>query len=405
MERIDKEPYKLYNQIQNYAWGTKNENAFIPKLLQIKIEKDQTYAELWIGAHPKASSKIMYQGNFISLSDLINKFPSEILGEYVVNKFGNNLPFLLKILSANHALSIQMHPNKQEAEALHKNDPNNYPDANHKPEIAIALDSLDALVGLKPLKEIIDALKTYCGFIEFYGSEYFDKVVSDPLPTDEENVKREFYKTTMNLGKDENILSQLLNNLEDEILKKEKRELNEDYFLENKKIFGNDIGLLSFFFFNLVSLKKDEGFFTEAGIPHAYLKGNIVECMANSDNVIRAGLTPKFKDVDSLLSLINMHISKPKIIHPQGREKKYSSAAEEFDLENISFKEGDKITTQTKNKVQVGLVLEGEVVLSCGEKEKKFNFIKGEAFLVPALLSEYVLTSRDNSNCIIVTVP
>ena len=113
------QPYKLYNTIQNYEWGTRNEAAYIPHLLGIPTEPDTPYAELWIGAHPKAPSKIEIDGAKVSLNKVIEMHPAECLGAYVCKNFSSTLPFLLKVLSAAHALSIQTHPNKSQARRLH----------------------------------------------------------------------------------------------------------------------------------------------------------------------------------------------------------------------------------------------------------------------------------------------
>ena len=169
---IKPQPYLLKNTIQHYEWGTKGKNAFIPKLLNIKSEKDKPYAELWMGAHPKSPSKIVIDGNEFSLNEVIHQYPGEMLGSKTAKKFSNTLPFLFKVLSANEALSIQVHPDKKQAISLHKKDPINYPDSNQKIEIAIALDSLTALVGFKTFKEILKVLKDYPEIGEFIGNKF-----------------------------------------------------------------------------------------------------------------------------------------------------------------------------------------------------------------------------------------
>ena len=115
-------PYKLLNKIQNYAWGGKNENAFIPEFLGFKPQPDIPYAELWIGAHPNASSAILIDEQQIPLNEIIDKYPHEILGDFIAKKYSNKFPFLLKILSAEQMLSIQTHPNKKQVVELHKKD-------------------------------------------------------------------------------------------------------------------------------------------------------------------------------------------------------------------------------------------------------------------------------------------
>lgn len=377
--------------------------AYIPQLLGEKAESDKPYAELWIGAHPSFSSEIVIDEVAFPLYDIIQKFPKEILGEYVLNNYSKNLPFLFKVLSAAEALSIQAHPNKQQAISLYARDPEHYPDDNHKPEIAVALDHLDALVGLKSLDEIKAALQEYAVFQKFYGEVFYSKLISGESGREDE-LKSELYQKTMQLGEDENLLRDVLGDLESLLSEKENLKLCEKYFLENRKIFGDDVGLLSFFLYNLISLNENEGFFTDAGIPHAYLKGNIIECMANSDNVIRAGMTPKYKDVESLLSLINISAGKPEIIEGKGKEIIYTTKSEEFELKKILMTVEEQRQIETLNRVQICFVLKGEVVVA-NSRAKKYNFIQGESFLLPGIMKEYSLTAVNDSDCIIVSVP
>ena len=140
LTQITARPYRLHNQIQHYAWGTRDNDAFIPHLLQFDPEPGVPYAELWIGTHPKAPSQVeLPDGSMMLLHDWIAQEPRAALGKAVHARFGG-LPFLFKVLSAAQSLSIQAHPNKAQAETLHEQDPAHYPDDNHKPEIAIALD-------------------------------------------------------------------------------------------------------------------------------------------------------------------------------------------------------------------------------------------------------------------------
>ena len=100
----------------------------IPKLLNLNPEKNKPYAEYWIGIHPKAPSEVIINDEYVPLPELIEKFPIEILGKRICDKFNSSLPYLLKILSINQALSIQAHPDKDLAKILNKKDPKNYPD-------------------------------------------------------------------------------------------------------------------------------------------------------------------------------------------------------------------------------------------------------------------------------------
>ena len=131
-------PYRMHNQIQHYAWGTRDQDAYIAHLLGNEPEEGVPYAELWMGAHPKAPSTIeLEDGRTVALNMWIKAHPNAILGREVAERYGK-LPFLFKVLSAGQSLSIQAHPTKAQAEKLHARDPEHYPDNNHKPEIAVA---------------------------------------------------------------------------------------------------------------------------------------------------------------------------------------------------------------------------------------------------------------------------
>src|SRR6516162_10200615 len=167
-------PYLMHNQVQNYEWGTHDDEAYIAALLGITPEPGKPYAELWMGAHPKAPSSVLVDRKQIPLDQWIAAHPQELLGATVAARFGKRLPFLFKVLAAGEALSIQAHPNKVQAKVLRENDPEHYPDDNHKPEIAIAIDALTALMGIKPFDELANSLWRYPEIAGFVGTELSD---------------------------------------------------------------------------------------------------------------------------------------------------------------------------------------------------------------------------------------
>ena len=178
-------PYLLANKVQHYAWGARGKEAFIPRLLGIEAEPDCPYAELWIGAHTKAPSAAILDGSAVPLPQLLAQYPLEILGEAVATEFSGSWPFLFKVLSAAEALSIQVHPSKEQARALHARDPEHYPDSNHKPELVVALDSLTALVGFKSLAAIRHTLENYPELAGFIREGVYPELASSG-PTSEE---------------------------------------------------------------------------------------------------------------------------------------------------------------------------------------------------------------------------
>lgn len=402
-------PYKLFNKIQHYDWGTKDENAFIPKLLGTKAEPGTPYAELWIGAHPKAPSEIEVAGRRIALDEVISRYSLECLGKYVSGKFAGKLPFLLKVLSAAHALSIQTHPNKNQAVRLHAASPDHYPDDNHKPEIAIALDSLRALVGFKPAHRIAESMRAVPELSACVDRRLYDAVVGKSEIGPLESAVKNLYADMMKKSETNEGLSSCVRAIHERLLKKNPRTAEEEEFLRQHELYGDDVGLLSFFFLNLVDLKAGQSIFTAAGVPHAYIKGNIIECMANSDNVVRAGLTGKFKDVDTLLDIVRYEFADCEIINSEQHtgEVVYKSGAEEFEITRLSKEGGFKRVCRPQDRPSIWLVTGGEleVVWSRAGADHLKSFSRGESFFVPAFLSEFSVSSESGVDCFIVGIP
>jgi mannose-6-phosphate isomerase len=389
---IQAKPYKLKNYIQNYEWGSTD---FIPKLLGIEVN-DKPCAEVWIGDHPKLSSEIFVDGKAYRLNETVEKYPTKILGKTVSQLFGSKIPFLLKILSAERALSIQTHPNKDEAKKLHISDPQNYPDNNHKPEIAIALDSLSALVGFRELDEIEKNILKYPQLLGFIGNSGFNDFTKNKNKL---GLKR-LFSLLMKKSSDVELLKKHIIELFEVF--KNKNEMSEDeiLFMELYNQYGVDIGLFVLFFLNVVNLSSGEAIFTPAGIPHAYLKGNIIECMANSDNVVRAGLTPKFKDVEELTKILSYNFGKAKIMKEnQERDTHhYLVDVDEFKIEKIKLKNNSKQFT-TMNKLEILLSVDGDSLVD------NISLKRGEALLIPALMNSYKISTENNSVIFRVSVP
>jgi mannose-6-phosphate isomerase len=403
------QPYQLKNKIQHYDWGEKNTGAFIPGLLGIEAEPGVPYAELWIGTHPKAPSEIEFEGEYVPLNKVIEEFNSECLGEYVSAKFSGKFPFLLKVLSAANALSIQTHPNKVQAVKLHAVDPANYPDDNHKPEIAIAIDSLVAIAGFRPVEEIISNLRRLPELNKFIGDAAMQNLLYDTDIMDAEKSIKNLYGIMMRKADDMEKLSACISGIRNRLLLKEQLAVEEDQFLKQFALYGNDIGLLSFFFFNIVSLKPGQAIFTDAGVPHAYIVGNIIECMANSDNVVRAGLTAKFKDVNTLLEILRYDFRKYDTINGGGLQDavKYKTPASEFEVTRFNKTAGYFSDCSSGGKPSVWLIISGKIeVRWFGEgAEKSLSFSKGDSFFIPACLTDYEIKAVADTQYFVVDVP
>jgi mannose-6-phosphate isomerase len=386
------QPFQLFNKIQHYEWGTMNDAAFIPKLLGEPVVPDTPYAELWIGTHPKASSEMIFNGQNVSLGEVIKQFPIEMLGSYTAAKFNNSLPYLFKVLSARKALSIQTHPNKEQAVKLHARDSVNYPDANHKPEIAIALDNLSALCGFLPKNIISENFTKYPEICAFAGCN----IEEDPEVV---------YKAIMMQHDSRDGIASALNAISKRIQEQPDSEEAEKEFLRQFEIFGADIGLFSFFFFNYVTLLEGQGIFTDAGVPHAYIHGNIVECMANSDNVVRAGLTGKFTDVSTLLDILRFDFTHVKVLLPNiaGEKSYYNPGAEEFSLVFLKTFESFEEVLESDDKPRLILIVAGSIEITCGSQKSVYH--QGESIFLPASLTSCKLSSIDPLKAFIVEIP
>ncbi|KAH7682630.1 Mannose-6-phosphate isomerase type I protein [Dioscorea alata] len=316
METIVK-PRRLRVAVQNYDWGRTGEDAAVARLFSLNdpnspIDLSLPFAELWIGTHPSGPSFLFPDDSdsegVVPLKDWILQNPSAVLGSEVAKRWRDDLPFLFKVLSVSKALSIQAHPDKELAEVLHKMRPNVYKDSNHKPEMAIALSEFKALCGFVSLEELKDVLTSVPEIGEIVGDEHVDRIMTfkETDACEEIKIALQSIYTKLMLASQETVseqVSKLMHRLnaenKDRILTEK-----EQLALQLEKQYPSDIGVISAFFFNYVKLIPGEALSIGANEPHAYISGECIECMATSDNVVRAGLTPKYKDVQTLCSML-----------------------------------------------------------------------------------------------------
>ncbi|XP_038622860.1 mannose-6-phosphate isomerase [Tachyglossus aculeatus] len=311
----DQRVFPLSCKVQHYAWGKLGSDSEVAHLLTsgdplAQIEEDKPYAELWMGTHPRGDAVIL--DNRIAqktLGQWISDNPT-CLGSKVKDAFQSQLPFLFKVLSVNTALSIQAHPNKELAEKLHAQAPEHYPDANHKPELAIALTPFQGLCGFRPVQEIVEFLQKVPEFRALIGNaaaEQLERSVGDD-PRGVASALRICFTSMMKSEKKVFVeqLNQLVRRISQEVAAGENVSAsNGELLLQLHTQYPGDIGCFAIYFLNLMRLRPGEAMFLEANEPHAYLNGDCVECMACSDNTVRAGLTPKFIDVLTLCEMLN----------------------------------------------------------------------------------------------------
>jgi len=307
--------FQLLPKVQNYAWGKYGSNSKVAELIsnaypEIEIDAKNKYAELWMGTHPNGPS--VKRGTGENLKSILLANP-ELLTTGIASKYGD-LPFLFKVLSIRKALSIQAHPDKKLAEYLYQNFPDKYKDDNHKPEMAIALTPFEGLCGFRPLSNIKKNLNDYPEIKDVIGKEIIDEFMEIIDDTNSPNIMdiernknalKKLYRSLME--QDHTIIKKQLDKLIDRISSinpNPKKGTLDEILMRIESQYPGDVGIFSIFLLNYVSLKPGEALYLAANEPHAYISGDCIECMATSDNVVRAGLTPKFKDVNTLVNML-----------------------------------------------------------------------------------------------------
>ncbi|MEJ5347935.1 MAG: mannose-6-phosphate isomerase, class I [Desulfosoma sp.] len=398
-------PYRLKNPVRHYEWGERGPSAFIARLLKVTSLEKRPYAELWVGAHPSDPSFLEFpDGSKMPLPEAITRWPLEIMGSRVTQDFGGSWPFLFKILSAAEPLSIQAHPDATQARLLHLQDPLHYPDPNPKPEIAVALSRFKALLGFKPVEGWYEVFRVF--------SEVATFLEADSLHSDRGSgfLKKAFSRLLKKAQKNKDALAFTVTATAKRI-----REAPEpfgtmaDLFQELMAKYGPaDVGLLVLLFLNPVELLPGQAIFLAPGLPHAYLAGNIVECMTNSDNVIRLGLTPKHKDFNAMLQVLHFEPYKPLIMTPsQGSHTAYKVPCEAFEIHRWILKARTKIPMQRPEGPEILFIIQGrgEIVWNANNATGSIPYHKGQSFLIPAFLPDYTVIPHTQTLAFTAQVP
>lgn len=375
---IDRQgPLRLIGKVQNYFWGKVGESSRIHQFEGAR-DKGKPLAEYWLGAHPKGAATVLQpSGEQASLG--------AFLGEGVV------LPFMMKVLSINSefGLSIQTHPDEDLAKVLHARDPQNYPDPFHKPEIGVALTPVSLLYGFKPPEKLRSTLALIPELSSCLNSKTVERVMGNVgAGGDAERLQDMF---TELFTADANQIALAVKgvlNRSNEL----QTEFPEISVLERlAPCYGaQDTGLLAILVMNLVTVSPGEGIFIGPNIPHAYLAGDLVECMACSDNVIRAGLTKKFQDRSTLISCLDYaRAGVPVLLQPVRAD----SGVEFFDLPVTEFSLGivrmGRATLDIGRKVGILLCLGGEAVVKNAGSGASLHLGDGEAALLQAGSGRY----------------
>ncbi|MFD0418305.1 mannose-6-phosphate isomerase, class I [Streptomyces sp. NPDC127108] len=345
---------RLTNTVRPYAWGS---TTAIAELTGAE-PTGEPQAEMWMGAHPGAPSRTE-RG---PLDEVIDEDPARELGPRAVAKFGPRLPFLLKILAAGAPLSLQVHPNLEEAKEGYDDEERrgvpidaphrNYKDANHKPELICALTPFDGLCGFRAPAEAADLL---AGLGVDSLKPYVDLLHAKP----EEAALREVLTAVLTADPDD-----MAKTVTEAAAAAER--LGGDYapYAAVARHYPGDPGVIAAMLLNHVQLQPGEAMFLGAGVPHAYIQGLGVEIMANSDNVLRCGLTPKHVDVPELLRVVRFEATDPGVLRPEASsdgEEVYETPIDEFRLSRLVLPEGGAAHDLTAETPQILLCTAGEV--------------------------------------------
>lgn len=380
-------PLLLDNTIREYAWGS---TETLPALLGVE-PNGQPQAELWMGAHPGAPSKVLPDG--IGLDAWISRDPTAALGEAVASQFDNRLPFLFKVLAAAKPLSIQVHPNLDQARAGFSREDaagvaldareRTYRDRNHKPELVCALEPFEALCGWRPVaatRRLFAALEIAPVVATLAAPDPSDAIASTvraalTAPAEQRAALAHSIGQACATAAVEPMFQGAV-----------------QWGARLAQAYPGDAGIVVALMLNHLTLQPGEALYLGAGRPHAYLRGTAVELMANSDNVIRGGLTPKHVDVEELLKIVD---TQPETVTPlratevaPGRFR-YAAPAPEFNLERIRSEAGE-VSIEELRGPEILLCSEGEVRVHV-EGSPEIAITQGRSAFIPANVQRYTV--------------
>lgn len=398
MEDVTERFYRLTSYVRHYAWGMRRHGDTVPYIAELLGEdpgKNIPWAELWIGAHPSLPSAIQLPGGASErLDSFLAANGERALGQLPPALADTGLPFLLKVLSCERALSIQSHPDLETARRLHDADPAHYPDANHKPEVMLAITPFEAMAGLRPLDEALADIRAVHALTPWH------RVSTEAR----ELTLRVLCETLLNLPS--SLVRTMLTDLHRELQEQGER-ASDAARLCLRLLDENpcDRGVLFAFLLQHLRLAPGEALYIPANVPHAYLYGSGIECMANSDNVIRAGLTPKFIDIRTLLATLDfsgrrLELSAGEVL-PSG-ERLYAVPADEF---RVSVVEGGHVVDLAGRRpvASLLLVLDGDCDFAGPDGDVQLGG-RGTTWFRPACLTRGTVTVRPGARLVIAEI-
>ncbi|XP_074572039.1 mannose-6-phosphate isomerase 2-like [Curcuma longa] len=390
---------RLRCSVQNYEWGRRGEESTVARLFErnsgAQIDLACPYAEFWMGTHDSGPSFLMLAGSDsgeVALKKWIRENPGA-LGDKVVAKWGTGLPFLFKILSVAKALSIQTHPDKELARMLHMMRPSVYKDPNHKPEMAIALTEFKALCGFVSMEELKDVLSVP-EITELVGNDEGSKIIQTRELNGYMNAKAVMQSAFIKLmSSNRDVISTLVSKLKNRLFSYKNSEFRGQRLSEKEQLalllekqYQADVGVLASFFFNYVKLSPGEALYIGPNEPHAYISGECIECMAASDNVVQAGLTPKYVDIQTLCSMLTYKQGFPEILRGISLNPyvtRYAPPFDEFEVDRCILPSKESVLFSPVPGPSIFIIVAGEGQLQMGSVIEE-RVAEGDAYFVPA---------------------
>ena len=388
---------RLENPIQNYAWGSR---YAISTLLGAACPSQKPEAELWMGAHPQAPSLVLPTRE--SLTDWIERDPQRTLGASNLEKFGPRLPFLLKVLAAETPLSLQAHPTLEQARAGFDAEQasgvpldsarRNYKDRSHKPELLCALTPFAALCGFRRIEDTLALFRTLDashGSTRGGVSYLLEGLAQLPTPAG----LSQLFATLLGLSAERR--AELARETLDRctLLAAVDGPFQHEFSWAVRigVLYPGDIGIVSALLLNLVQLTPGEAIYLPAGNLHAYLQGVGVEIMANSDNVLRGGLTPKHVAPAELLHVLQFQAGPVGILQGEAQDsaRVYRTPAAEFELQSFQLAPGEHPSVVERRGPEILFCQRGNVSVACAGAELALG--QGQAAFISASEPEYTM--------------
>lgn len=381
--------HRLTGARQAYAWGSR---SAIPQLLGEEPAADPL-AEVWFGAHASAPA-VLDAGD--TLRELIAADPERVLGRGVLARFGPQLPYLVKLIAPASPLSLQVHPSiaqavegfaQEEAAGIPLGAPHRrYPDANHKPEMLYALEPFEAVAGFRTARRAAEML---AGLDTPLAWDLFAELRSDMGP---DGVRAAFTRLLAGPERpDADAVAQTVAACAARLADGRSPSVRADRIVGRlAEAFPGDVGAVASLLMNPVSLRPGETLFVPAGGVHCYLSGLAVEVMASSDNVLRAGLTPKYVDTDEVLRTIDWIAAPPVRVaaeHVDDHVEVFYAPVDDFELAIATGHESPVALPGRGPRVLISL----DGAVTAGHGPDRIELGRGQAAFVPASSSPVVL--------------